>query len=96
MQLVTRKEDLVNETADDWPGWVVVVLAAPRAGVGVAGLAPGVVGGQTGAARPELDHQAVHQLAEEVVDRGAGVGVQVPSDDDQVSAVCPRVIVSKF
>ena len=65
---------------------MVVVLTAPRAGVGIAGLAPGVVGGQTGAGRPQFVHQAVHQLAEGVVDRGVGGGVQVPTDDDQVSA----------
>ena len=80
----------------DWPGGVVVALTAPRAGVGIAGLAPGVVGGQTGAGRPQFVHQAVHQLAEGVVDRGVGGGVQVPTDDDQVSAEWPRVIVCKF
>ena len=74
---------------------MVVTLTSPRAGVGVGALTPGVVGGQTRAGRPELVHQAVHQLTEGVVDRGPGAGVHVAPDDDQVSAVAARVIVGK-
>ena len=75
---------------------MVVVLTAPRAGECVCCLTPGVVGGQSGAGRSELVHQAVHQLAEGVVDRSVGAGVQVAADDDEISAEAPREIVSKF
>ena len=75
---------------------MVVVLTAARASECVGCLTPGVVGGQAGGGRSKLVHQAVHQLAEGVVDRGVGAGVHVAGDDDQISAVGPRVIVGKF
>ena len=75
---------------------MVVALTAPRPGICVCCLTPGVVGGQSRAGRSELVHQAVHHLAEGVVDRSAGAGVEVATDDDEISAVAPREIVSSF
>ena len=75
---------------------MVVTLTSPRTCPAVAAPSPGVVRAGAGAGRPELLHQAVHHLAELVVDRGAGAGVEVPGDDDEISAVRVGVILSKI
>jgi len=75
---------------------MVVTLTSPRTCPAVSAPSPGVVRAGAGTGRSELVHQAVHHLAELVVDRGAGAGVEVPSDDDEISAIRSGIIVSKI